>query len=191
MSMGTGMKIGIGVVVMVLLFGGCGACSVVSGMNTMQKHENGIEAQYDRDQNSLSTHVNRVMEMVQVPKMAKNQIKDVVKANMEGRYGDNGSKAVFQAIAEQNATMPKELYINLQHAMDAGRTDFQADQNMRIDKCNAYRDFYTVLPWSLLANFTGRPHIDMKKMCTPVIAEAAAESFRTGRTEALDILGDD
>jgi hypothetical protein len=155
--------------------------------NSCVAFEKGVEAQYEQNQNNLAGYTNKVMDMVQVPKMAVGHIKEVAEAAIKGRYGDKGSQALFQAIAEQNPTVDAALYRNIQEAMEAGRNSFAADQTTLIDKCRVYDTYVEQAPESAFVGFFGYPKYDKTK-CKPVITEQTAKDFKAKRTGPLQAL---
>lgn len=186
MSMGTKLFIGFGAAA--VLFGIIFVVAIFGVKNTCVVHENGIGAQYEANQIALAGYTNKIMDMVQVPKMAKDHIKEVALAAIQGRYGANGSQAVFHAVQEQNPTVDSGLYRSLMQAMEAGRNGFDADQKTMQDKCRTYRNYYQSAPQSFLVGFLGYPKASLDTVeCKPVITEQTREDFRTKNTGPLQI----
>src|ERR1700758_1104254 len=132
--MSMAIKALIAMVALSLVFGiGCIAC--VAGVNNeCVANESGIKAQYDEDRNNYSNYFTKVSEMAQVPQMYVDGLKSVYDGAMTGRYGKDGSKAVFQFIQEHNPSFDASMYTRLQQAMEAGRNSFEADQRTLLDK---------------------------------------------------------
>lgn len=184
--MGTGAKIGLGVVVLVVLFlGSCGMMAI-GVKNSCISNESDISAQYKNNKIALAGYTNKIMDMVQVPKMAVQQIKDVATAAIQGRYGNKGSQALFQAIQEQNPSVDAGLYRQLMQAMEAGRNSFDADQKTLMDKCNVYEKYRTQEPQEMLVGFFGFPKFD-KTQCTPVTTAQTEQDFKNKTTGPLQI----
>lgn len=173
------------VVVLVMLVGGC-LMTLMGVNNTCIAQENGIDAQYESNKVALAGYANRIMDMVQVPKMAKEHILEIAKAAIQGRYGQNGAQAVFSAVREQNPTVDPGIYRTLIQSMEAGRISFDADQKVLLDKCRAYRTYYQQFPNSMVAGFMGFPKMDQTK-CKPVTTEQTETDFRNKRTGPLQI----
>lgn len=187
--MTTSLKVILGLSVLFIIFS-FGSCSYVFGVkNTVVEGKNGIEAQYQQNQNNLATYTNKIMEIVQVPTMAKNHIKEVATAVVQGRYGKEGPSMLFKAISENNdnSVIPPSLYTNIQQAMESGRDSFAADQKMLIDKCNVFRNYYGKAPQSFVIDFFNyRAGFDETK-CNPVITDDTAKAFETKRSGPLQI----
>jgi len=138
---------------------------VVIGMNNSAvRMEKSIMAQYEQNQNSRSQYVNSIAEAVQIPEMYKDDFKEVIQADMEGRYGKNGSKATFQWIKERNLDFNSELYTKLQTMIEAGRARFAHDQEILIDKKRLYETKLSVFPGSMIYPMFGFPKIDLDKI---------------------------
>lgn len=157
--------------------------------NTCVAHEKGINFQYEKNQAALAGYTNKIMDLVQVPAMAKNQIKEIAVAAIQGRYGQEGSKALFQAIVEQNPNVDPGLYRQIMQEMSAGRNSFDADQTTILDKCRVYDTYVESAPQSFFVGMAGHPssNFDRTTMCKPVITEQTAQDFKTKRTGPLQI----
>jgi hypothetical protein len=184
--MNTGMKILLGLIIALVLIVGSTFLYVIGVKNTFVLHEEGISAQYEQNQNNLASYTNKVLDIIQVPKMAKEHIKEVATAYMQGRYGKEGSKAVIQLMVEQNSNVDPVLYRQIQQVMEAGRDSFEMNQKTLIDKCRVYKTYYQTIPESLIATFFGYPKYDASK-CKPVITDDTAKSFETKRTAPIQI----
>ena len=66
------------------------------------QYESKLNAVWEENQVVLNTYTAKVQETAQVPDMFKNDLREIVEATFQGRYGEDGSKAVFQFIQEQN-----------------------------------------------------------------------------------------
>ena len=184
--MSTSIKVLIGLSVGAILFGLSCVAYIFGVKNQCVAFEKGVEAQYEQNQNNLAGYTNKIMDMVQVPKMAVGHIKEVAEAAIKGRYGDKGAQALFQMIQEQNPTVDAGLYRNLQQAMEAGRNSFAADQTTIIDKCRVYDTYAEQAPQSFLVGMFGYPKYDKSK-CKPVITDQTVKDFAAKRTGPLQI----
>ena len=139
------------------------ALSYISAYNTGNQFENRLKAEYENNQNILSQYSQKVMEAVQVPDMMRDDLVKVARAALEGRYGENGSQAVFQAIAEQNPQVSEALYIKLQQLIEAGRDEFKNAQTRLIDTRRAYETALGSFWQGMWLRIAGYPREDLYK----------------------------
>ena len=112
--------------------------SYVTNANYGNRAERGLGAAWENNENILAQYSLKVNEVVQVPTMYKNDFKEVYEATMAGRYGDNGSEAMFQFLKEQNPQLDSALYVKIQQIMEAGRNEFRVAQTSLVDKKRVY-----------------------------------------------------
>jgi hypothetical protein len=103
------------------------------------KMEETIIAQYSQNQNSYDSMWKKFKEMAQVTDMYSNDLKKVYDSAIQGRYGEDGSRAMFQWIQEHNPNLDSTTYIKLQNAIESGRTNFENEQKSLIDRKMAYQ----------------------------------------------------
>jgi uncharacterized protein (UPF0333 family) len=135
--------------------------SYVSASNYGNSAEQGIKATYKNNQNIYATYTQKVMEVAQVPEMYRDDINKVTSAAISGRYGKDGSKAVFQAIKEQNPTLDATLYRKIQEVIIAGRDEFQNGQTRLLDQKRNYETNLGYFWKGKLLSMAGYPKIDL------------------------------
>lgn len=159
------------------------AMSYISAYNSANRLENTIKAEYDNNQNILAQYSQKVMEASQVPEMMRDDISKITREAISGRYGPDGSKAVFQAIQEQNPQMSEALYVKLQQIIEAGRDEFKTHQTRLIDAKRVYEtalgSFWTGT-WMRIAGYPKRNLDDFKIVTT----DRVQETFKRGKEEA-------
>lgn len=159
------------------------ALNYISAHNTGNQFENRLKAEYENNQNILSQYSQKLMEAVQVPDMMRDDLVKVSRAALEGRYGENGSQAIFQAIAEQNPQVSEALYIKLQQLIESGRDEFKNAQTRLIDTRRAYETALGSFWQGMWLRIAGYPREDLSKY-KAVIIDRVEETFRTGKESA-------
>lgn len=174
--------------VLALVLGIAGICfgSYVSANNKAVRYEANISKFHQASQNTLSAYTLKIKEMVQVPDMYVEDLKSVIKETFAGRYGKDGSKAMFQFIKENNLQFDSSLYTNIQAAMEAGRDEFRLAQDKKIDVCNDYKaaqGYFWSGMWMEIANY---PKMD-EAICNIVLDTKTSEAFNTGLATPISL----
>lgn len=184
--MSTAVKILIGFVVLLVICGlSCGGY-IMSVNNTCVTFENRITAQYDKNQNVYDNFWKTVKEVAQVPDKYAKDVKSLYKSVLEGRYGKNGSGAMWQWLKEHNPTLDSTLYRNVQQAIEAGRTDFKNNQTILIDVKNEYNIFRQQFPASFFSTMLGFPKIDLSKFAI-VTSDETNKAFTTKKAKEVKV----
>ena len=113
--------------------------SYISNYNLGNRYEQQIIAVYENNENILAQYGQKVQEAAQVTTMQAEDFQKVYTEVMAGRYGADGSKAMFQWIQEQNPQIGTEVYTQIQRIIEAGRNDFSLAQAQLTDVKKSYR----------------------------------------------------
>lgn len=167
-----------------LIVGAIGA--YVSNANYGNRAEKQIVAAWEKNENILGQYSLKIAEMAQVPDMQRDDLKEVYRAAMEGRYGDDGSKATFQWLQEQNPQLNAEVYTRLQQTMEAGRNEFRVAQTELIDLKRGYETNLGYVWKGFWLRLAGYPKIDLNKY-QAITSEYAQEAFETGVDKGITL----
>jgi len=162
------------------------AMSYISAYNTGNRLENTIKATYEDNQNVLAQYGNRIAEAAQIPAMQRDDLAAVVTAALDARYGEEGSKAMFQFIQEQNPTIDSTVYTQLQRMIEAGRIDFANAQTRLIDQKRVYETALGSFWGGTWMRIAGYPKINLDEYDI-VINARTEEAFQTGKEEAIQL----
>jgi len=161
------------------------AASYFSAASYGNRTEVQLKAKYADNENVLSSGYQQLKGVAGVTKMATQDQIDLFKAAITGRYGADGSKAVFQMITENNPVQDKQLYRKVQQVVESTQKEFQVSQTQFLD---VKRSYETALgsPWQgFWLGIAGYPKIDLSKYVI-VSSEGASEAFRTKKQAAPD-----
>ena len=160
--------------------------SYVSAYNAANRMENQIVATFEDNKNVLAQYSNRIAEAAQIPAMQRDDLVAVVTAALDARYGEEGSKAMFQFIQEQNPNIDSSVYTQLQRMIEAGRIDFATAQTRLIDQKRVYETALGSFWQGMWMRVAGYPKINLDdyKIVTNSRTE---EAFKTGIEEPMKL----
>jgi hypothetical protein len=148
--------------------------------------EAGIKAQHAQNRNNYDNMWKKFRETAQVQDSYAKDMEKVFKAAIEGRYGENGSQAVFQFIKEHNPQLDPAVYLKLQTIIEAGRNGFEADQKQLIDKKREY-EVLLGSTRSLFVNvWLGFPRIDLDKYDI-VTSDRTEDAFKNKKDDEIKL----
>jgi hypothetical protein len=186
--MGTGTKVAIGIAVLMLVTGVSVVGSAVGVYNDCVNQENGLTAQYKQDQNNYDSLYKKVTETAGVTDKYAQDFKNIYDGVMKGRYGDNGSHAMFQMLKEQNPQLDVGVYKQLQQVIEAGRESFAAEQKTLLDKKRIYENTLNRIPGGLFAKAMGFPKIDLAKIDI-VTSDRVEKAFDSKKDQPFNVNG--
>jgi hypothetical protein len=176
------IKLAVGAGIVALIGLGCFG-SYVSANNYGNAMEQQLQAKLEDNENVLAQYGQKISEMAQVPAMYTDDLTKVTREAIQGRYGEGGSKAVFQWIKEQNPTIDASLYGRIQQAIEAGRNEFKNSQTQLLDIRRSYQTALGNFWQGLWLRVAGYPKTDLSKF-KAVSTERAGRAFETGKEDA-------
>ncbi len=176
----------IGLVTVLVIFAVIGL-TLLSFANTAVDYEADIDKFDKSSQNTLSNYNLTIAEKIQLPERYKADFLEVLRATFGGRYGPEGSKATFQWIQERNIPFDNALYKDISIAIQAGRAEFKASQDRKLEICADYTK-YTVRPINkFILGLVGFPSDDIPTKCRIVLDASTQKDFATGTTKPIDL----
>lgn len=166
----------VGIIAVVI---GIPAISYISANNSAVKYEAEIEAAWTNDKNILAQYQQKVLEATQVPEMYKNDFKEVIAADVQGRYGPNGSQATMQWLKERNLSFDSSVYRQMQQIVEAGRNEFKTGQQRLIDVKQMYEVARGSVWTGLWMRVAGFPKKDLSQF-NIVTTTRTEETFKSG-----------
>ncbi|WP_407306230.1 hypothetical protein [Acinetobacter sp.] len=157
----------------------------VSAANYGNRAEQQLDAKYDDMQQTLSSGYQQLKGVAGVTKMATQDQIELFKAAVTGRYGADGSKAVFQAITEHNPVQDPQLYRKVQQVVESTQKEFQQAQTEMLDMKRSYKTELGSVWKGFWLGIAGYPKLDLKKYSI-ISNEGASEAFRTKKQAAPD-----
>lgn len=148
--------------------------------------ERKLEGTWQENQVVLNSYTTKVQEVAQVPTMMKDDLKEVIAATFQGRYGQDGSKAVFQFIKEQNMPLDPQLYRQIQQVMESGRNDFKASQKVLIDVKMNYEAQLNYFWSGFWLGVAGYPKVDLAKYKI-IVVDDVTQKFESGKDSVIKL----
>lgn len=161
--------------------------SYVSAANQGNRLEVAIKAKYADNENVYASGSQKIVEIAQVPAMYVEDITKVTTAAIGGRYGADGSKAVFQMLREQNPQLDSSMYKKIQQVIESFRDEFKNSQTALLDQCRNYETLRGNVWSGFWLNMAGYPKKDIDKMCTIVTTDKARQTFETKRDTGIQL----
>lgn len=158
----------------------------ISVYNQANGFEKALIAERDNNRNILSNYGKKIAEAAQVPDMQRDDFIKVVSAQMEGRYGSDGSKASFQWIKEHNVALDSAVYVKLQRMIESGRNEFASGQTKLISVKQSYTTILGSAPRGMVMGFLGYPKIALADF--DIVSDDRTEKvFETHKESALKL----
>lgn len=139
-----------------------------------------LRAARDDNKNILAQYQQKVLEAVQVPEMYKNDLKEVISADVQGRYGPEGSKATVQFLKEHAVNFDAGLYKTITEIIQGGRKDFEIGQTRMIDIRRSYETQLGYAWRGFWLRLAGFPKINLADYA-PITTEGVETTYKNGK----------
>ena len=160
--------------------------SYVSAANFGNAAEARLEAKYQDNESVLSSGYQQLQGVAGVTAMARDDQIEIFKAAIQGRYGADGSKAVFQMIKESNPVQDPQLYRKVQQVVEGTQKEFQASQTSMLDMKRSYKTSLGTVWQGFWLHTAGYPKMDLEKI-KMISSAGASDAFRTGQQAPLKL----
>lgn len=176
----------LGIVVFLAAAVGTVVFSYISAKNYGVRTENALTTKLSDNENLYAQGTLAVMDAAKIPGMYKKDLIEVVKADMQGRYGAEGSQATFQFIKERNLPMDQTMYRAVQQEILAFRHRFEKAQRELLDMRQRYQNELGFFWSGMWLSIAGYPKIDLTKFDI-VTTDDARRTFDTKRDQGLKL----
>lgn len=131
-----------------------------------------VSAQVDTRDANYDKAWKVIQQQAQLTDRYANDFKEVYKSMLEGRYGENGSQAMFQWLQEQNPQLDASMYQTVQVTIEAQREEFFNEQKKLISYNREHVVLRKEFPGSLFIG--NRPDVEFNIITSTRTQEAAA-----------------
>lgn len=161
--------------------------SYISAYNFGNMAEQGIKATWENNQNILAGYTLKVQEAAQIPEMKTEDLQKVIEFAMGGRYGQDGSRAVFQWIQEAYPGQVTDgVYIQIQRIIEAGRNEFTVAQTRLVDQKRVYQTKLGSFWSGFWLNVAGYPKLDLNTY-NVIITTEVERTFNSGKQSIIEL----
>lgn len=160
--------------------------SYISAANYGNRTEVALRAKMEDNENIYAQGTQKVMEIAQVPAMYRDDLKTVITAAIQGRYGENGSQATFQWLKEQNPGLDASMYTKIQQVIESFRNEFKNAQTGMLDMRRSYETALGSVWQGMWLRIAGYPKLDLSKF-TIVTTDKARQTFETKRDSGIQL----
>lgn len=160
--------------------------SYIKAANYGNRTEQALDAKVESNENIYAMGVQKIIGMAQVPEMYRDDVSKVTKDAISGRYGEGGSKAIFQMLKEQNPQLDPSMYTSIQKEMKTFYDQFAENQNEMIDQKRSYKTALGNVWQGMWLGFAGYPKQPLSKWDI-VTTDKAHDTFKTHRDSGMQL----
>lgn len=136
------------VVILALLtiIGGSIVMASISYRNQEQILRTDIEDQQRKIEANFDKMWKVISQKVQILDKYSDDFKEVAKGYVQGRYGKDGSQAMFQWLKEHNVNIETSLYQEMMVTIESNRVSFEREQRVLSEMAAQHKKFYVTFP---------------------------------------------
>jgi hypothetical protein len=161
--------------------------SYISAANYGNATEKRLDAKLADNENVYAQGTQAVVEIAQVPTMYVQDLKQLITADIQGRYGQNGSQATFQWFQERQLNLDQSMYRAIQQSNLAFRNKFENSQRELLDIRRGYETALGNVWEGFWLARAGYPKVDLKKYDI-VTTDKARQTFESKRDTGINLL---
>lgn len=173
----------ISIVVVILATVAIAFGSYVSAYNYGNRMDNQLIALKENNKNIYAQGSQKILEIAQVPSMYTDDLTKLVEADIQGRYGKEGSKATMQWIQERQLNLDPVLYTKIQQTIEGFRNDFQVNQTRMVDVKRSYLTAQGSLWQGFWLRVAGYPKVNMADF-NVITTDKTEDVFKAGKESA-------
>lgn len=137
--------------------------------------------------NSLSNYTLTLQDVLQVPDMLRDDLVALADAVYQGKYGEDGTKAVMLWTSDQSIPLDQQQYREIADLMKSGRKEFQLGQDRKTELCTSYDLYLNQFGSGMLAKLGGFPKRDINRLCRLVLDKSTNRAFETFEAESIKV----
>lgn len=154
-----------------LFVGAISALMYISYSNNEIRLAELVSAQVDTRDANYDKAWKVIQQQAQLTDRYANDFKEVYKAMLEGRYGEDGSQAMFQWLQEQNPQLDASMYQTVQFTIEARQEEFFNEQKKLISYNREHVVLRKTFPGSLFVG--NRPDVEFNIITSTRTQEVA------------------
>lgn len=185
-KIGTGVIIALVVVAFMFAVAGVVVMNIYNAMKLGNEKENRIVAIQDNNKNIYANGTNEIMTIAKVPKMYAKDLKEIVTAEIQGKYGDKGSQATIQFLQDRQIPLTPELYKEIPLSIRNFHAKFESAQTTQIEEIREYKTWLGEPIRGMFLGFAGYPKIRLEDF-KPVTSDLTEEVYESKRANPLDL----
>lgn len=114
--------------------------------NAEQRLRTDVQDQERKIEANLDKMIKTISQQAQVTQKYAEDFKEVALGMVQGRYGENGSQAMFQWLKEHNISIDADIYKKIMTTIEATRMSFEREQRRLSEMAAEHKKMYVTVP---------------------------------------------